>query len=116
MSSSWRKQSVELGLYEYTKARGKQAELGLDLAAEQLMQSKDDNGSTGTEQGVKAHLTPTESEKLSEQATIHELMCGASMVYLPAWVFDEVEVPPCYYCAKCDHMLAIGYPETYFAR
>jgi hypothetical protein len=91
--------------------------VGYDPQVEQTMQLNDDSGSIGTEQGVSPPLTPTESEKLEEQAVLHELQgCGGTLNFLPAWVFDELTVPASFMCYTCNHLLLLGREETYFAR
>ena len=105
-------------------------EMGSIHLPELAMQSREDSGSTGTEPVVNPQLTPTgsgkpdpfrpeldgtESEKLEEQAVLHELACGGELRFLPSWVHDDsLNVPHSWYCNNCNQLLILDREETHF--
>ena len=115
MSNSKRNQRNAQGQYVVEEVRLFSKEMGSIHLPEQTMQSNEDSGNTGSEADVSPLLTPIESAKLEEQTILHELVCGGRLNFLPAWVFDSVEVPPSYHCVTCNRMVVLNHEETYIA-
>lgn len=73
------------------------------------------SGSAGTEVGAKVPATPTELEKLDQQAVLHDLQgCSGKMDFLPRWVHDNLSIAPSIICWTCNHLVEAGMEETYF--
>ena len=115
MSNSKRNLKDAQGKYVLEKLDLFSKEMGSIHLPELAMPSREDSGNTGIEPVVNPPLTPTESEKLEEQAVLHELSCGGKLRFLPSWVHDDsLNVPHSWYCIICNRLLILEREETHF--